>query len=229
MDLFTSNIKSLQNLTLPDICLNPNSGHYSIIKSLPNLEVLKFSMKSEMCNIKNWYELSDNLPGIGLEKICLDVDFQFEYTYFHSDLYNFVLDFPQLEVIKLNIKCSNLVYDLCNIIYLLKFHPKLYKFNGFRYKSLDNKILTTITIYEDLLRDEYNRNNLTLDFIHHYSRALKKYGKIKLKPIRNASIRIDIRKIIEKIKKLGYFSDLELFNNFKIPMCVFCYFCHYNK
>lgn len=217
-----SQIKSLVKLTLPGCCMNSESGLDKVIRALPNLRVLKFSLYLTKCSVQNHIELLNNLSGIGLKKICTSVFFNDNSQDFISFFTNFLKAFPLLEVFKMFIDGVFISGHAYEVIRLCKEHQFLYKFNGLPLKLLEDSKATCITLYEDLLKTKSNDTSnwdLTMEIFYNYSYSLENMRELRIKPIRSAAICIYPNKIIEKIRMLGYFTDMQQY--FKIPKWAF--------
>ncbi|OMJ66822.1 hypothetical protein SteCoe_36206 [Stentor coeruleus] len=215
-------IKTLRNLTFPGCCLGLGVELGKVIKALPNLEVIKFCMDTAKCNVENHIKLLNSLSGIPLKKICTSVIFSNTSHDFLSFFTTFLSSFPLLEVLKMYIHGILITGFASEVIRICKEHPSLYKFNGLPIKLLEDSKETSITLYEDLLKSRsINRNNgnLSMEIFYNYSHSLVNLREFKIKPIRSAAILIYINRITEKIRKIGYFTDMQQY--FKIPKWAF--------
>ncbi|OMJ92475.1 hypothetical protein SteCoe_4820 [Stentor coeruleus] len=217
-----SYFKSLANLTLPGFCMNSESGLDKVIRALPNLRVLKFSLYQTKCSVQNHIDLLNSISGIGLKKVCTSVFFNTSSEDFISFLTNFLNALPLLEVLKMYIDGILISGYVFEVIRICKEHPSLYKFNGLPIKLLADSKATSITLYEDILKTKSinpDNDDLTMEIFYSYSYSLENISELRIKPIRSAAICIYPNKITEKIRKLGYFTDMQQY--FKIPKWAF--------
>ncbi|OMJ92463.1 hypothetical protein SteCoe_4804 [Stentor coeruleus] len=217
-----SQIKSLINLTLPGFCLDTKSGVDKVIRSLSNLQVLKFGMYNTKCSVQNHINLLNSLSAISLKKICTNVYFYSISQDFLSFFSVFLNAFPSLVVLKMCIQGISITGYICEVIRICREHPSLYKFNGFPLKLLENSKVTSITLYEDLLKGcNSNHGNFTIENFNSYSNSLINLRELRIKPIRSAAVCIYVNKITEKIKRLGFFTDMNQY--FRIPKWAFIF------
>ncbi|OMJ69074.1 hypothetical protein SteCoe_33312 [Stentor coeruleus] len=218
-----SQIKSLRNLTLPGCCLSPEVELGKLIKVLPNLQVLKFCMDTVKCNVDNHIKLLNSLSGITtLKKICTSVFFTCRSQNFMHFFRTFLNTFPSLEILKIYVDGISIIRYTSEVIRICRRHPLLYKFNGFPIKLLEDSKATSITLYEDLLKSNSgnpDHDDLTMEIFYNFNFSLENLRELRIKPIRSVAILIYIEKIIEKIRKIGYFTDMQQY--FKIPKWAF--------
>lgn len=181
-----------------------NNSLISVVQGLDYLENLCI-LRNPLCIFENIEKLLTNTEGKGLLKFRFTI---YEENDIHILIEKILYSYPELLSLHVSVKISDLSL-IPKIIELCLSHRKLQKFNGIPFREMENNQGKGIKLYEN--RDsslQYSKNiDLSLGVIFYFKDKLSTLREIRIKKENNETSNIYVQKILEKAKKIGFFSN----------------------